>query len=37
MKLKCRVFLSSVNEFESQAAPVANVARCVHERVWQER
>ena len=37
MKLKFRVFLSSVNEFESHAAPVADVARSVHERVWQER
>ena len=37
MKLKCSVFLSSVNEFESHAAPAANVARSVYERVWQER
>ena len=36
MKLKFRVFLFSVNEFESHAAPVANVARSVLERAWQD-
>ena len=41
MKLKFRVFLSSVNEFESPAAPVASIESHLschpHERVWQER